>query len=259
MMVELEDVRVEHPGGVVALDAVSVRVERGERVALIGPSGAGKSTLLGLCNATVRPTTGMVRISGEHVRDDPSWRKRSGRRVAHIPQQLHLAGRLRVVHNVNAGRLSEWSTGRALRSLIAPVELDAVRRVLDRVGIGHLLLERTDRLSGGEQQRVAIARALRQEPDVLLADEPTSSLDPGVARVVMDLLTELAVERAMTLIVSQHDVGLALETCTRVVGLRNGRVVIDAPTASIDPETVQRLYATTTNPTPVESSRSFAR
>ena len=215
-LLDLADVSVRF-GTTTALTAVSLRVNAGERVAVIGPSGAGKSTLLGLCNATVVPTSGQVCFRGEPVRDRDSWRRAHGKAIATVPQQLQLAGRLRAVHNVNAGRLAEWSTARALFSLIAPREVAAARATLERVGIADKLFERTDRLSGGERQRLAIARALRQEPILMLADEPTASLDPARALDVMMLLsslvaglpwlTVLAMMAASTLLVTLDVIG----------------------------------------------------
>ena len=236
---------VEHPGGIVALEGLNLRIFAGERLAVIGPSGAGKSTLLALCNATVVPTAGTVSFAGRAVEDTDIWRRTHGRSIAHIPQQLLLVLRLRVVHNVNSGKLAEWSTWRAARSLLRPVEVDAVTDILRRVGLADKLNVRTDRLSGGELQRVAVARALRQAPRLLLADEPTASLDPATSSDVMTLLTRLAHEDGVTLIVSQHDVDLALATCSRIVGLRAGRVVFDRPATDVTDALLDRLYART--------------
>jgi phosphonate transport system ATP-binding protein len=241
-LVALDDVSVAY-GTTWALRAVSLTVGAGERVALIGPSGAGKSTLLGLLNGTIGATSGGVRIAGVDVADDERWRRRHGGRVATVPQQLHLAGAFRVIHNVNAGRLGTWSTGRALLSLVWPREVAEARRVLASVGIPDKLFERTDQLSGGEQQRVAIARALRQEPRLLLADEPTASLDPARAAEVMQLLGGVAARAGCALVVSQHDVSLALATCDRVIGLRHGSVAFDAPASVVVADDVARLYA----------------
>ena len=236
------DVRVEHPGGAIALDRISLRVMRGERVAVIGPSGAGKSTLLALCNAAVVPTAGEVTFDGAAVCDTDSWRRAHGKRVAHIPQELHLVPRLRVVHNVNSARLAEWSTKLALRSLIRPVEVEEVEELLGRVGLRGKAFIRTDRLSGGERQRVAVARALRQRPTLLLADEPTASLDMGTAAEIMNLLARLAGEDRMTMIVSQHDVGLAAASCDRIVGLRGGRIRFDLPAPEVTASILGDLY-----------------
>jgi phosphonate transport system ATP-binding protein len=242
-LLALDGVTVEHRGGVVALSDVTLTVGPGERVAVVGSSGAGKSTLLGLCNATVVPSSGAVWVMGNEVRDDPKWRKAHGPTVAMIPQQLQIVGRLKVVHNVNAAMLGQWSTARALRSLVRPVDVDVVEAILERVGIGNKIHQRTDRLSGGEQQRVAIARALRQQPRLLLADEPTASLDPARAREVMVLLTRLAQEDGSALIVSQHDVELALETCDRIVGLRHGHVIFDRRSGEVSPAELDDLFS----------------
>jgi phosphonate transport system ATP-binding protein len=241
-LLDLSGVTVTHPGAITALSDVSLSVAAGERVAIVGPSGAGKSTLLGLCNATVVPSSGTVTVMGRPVTDDPAWRKAHGSLVAMIPQQLQVVGRLQVVHNVNAAMLGSWSTVRAMRSLVKPVDVDVVSGLLHRVGIGDKLRQRTDKLSGGEQQRVAIARALRQRPRLLLADEPTASLDPARARDVMDLLTRLAAEDGSALLVSQHDVNLALATCERIVALRDGRMVFDRPSSQVSANDLDDLY-----------------
>jgi phosphonate transport system ATP-binding protein len=241
VLVRFDDVTVVY-GVQRALRSVSLSVRSGERVALIGPSGAGKSSLLGLLNATVGATSGTVLIAGVPVLDDDRWRREQGRYVATIPQQLHLTGALRVIHNVNAGRLAQWSVLRALWSLLSPREVDEAREVLRLVGLEHKIFARTDELSGGEQQRVAIARALRQSPRLLLADEPTASLDPARASEVMHLLGEVAAQAGCALIVSQHDVALALATCDRIVGLRSGVVQFDRPAAEVSADQVAALY-----------------
>jgi phosphonate transport system ATP-binding protein len=145
-----------------------------------------------------------------------------------------------VVHNVNAGRLGRWGTARALASLVWPRSLDVVRDALDRVDLGWALHERTERLSGGERQRVAIARLLVQEPELVVADEPVSSLDPVRAAGILGLLgTSPTVS---TLVVSLHQPALAREHCTRVVGLRQGRIVLDRPAADVDDADLNDLY-----------------
>jgi phosphonate transport system ATP-binding protein len=242
VVVALEDVSVRY-GAQHALQSITLSIRSGERVALIGPSGAGKSSLLGLLNATVGASSGAVTVEGSAVRDDDRWRRDHGRFVATIPQQLHLTGALRVIHNVNAGRLADWSLARALWSLLSPREIAEAREVLRLVGIEEKLFARTDELSGGEQQRVAIARALRQSPRLLLADEPTASLDPARAAEVMRLLGEVAAKVGCALIVSQHDVGLALATCDRIIGLRAGVVQFDRLAAEVSADEVDALYA----------------
>ena len=188
VVLSLHGVRVLYAGHL-ALDGFDLEVSAGERVALVGPSGAGKTTALGLCTAGVVFTSGSVAVLGQDLTTvTPAQLRSIRRRVGIVYQQLHLVGPMRVVHNVNAGRLGTWSRRRALRSLVRPAEVDVARSALARVGIADKLFERTDRLSGGEQQRVALARVLVQEPELILADEPVSSLDPARAEEVMDLL-----------------------------------------------------------------------
>ena len=228
-----------------ALDGVSLTIAAGERVAVVGPSGAGKSTLLGVIGGTVAPTAGRVEVLGE---DPAAMRGRELRRlrarVGTVHQQLHLVGPMRVVHNVNAGRLADWSLPRALWSLVKPQEVAAVRSALTRVGLADRIGDRTDTLSGGQQQRVALARLLVQDPEVVLGDEPVSALDPVLASDVFALLTALVRERGRTLVVSVHDLALARQHCDRVIGLRAGRVAFDASVAELDRVGTAELYAT---------------
>lgn len=227
-----------------ALADVTLTVRAGERVALVGPSGSGKSTLLGLCTGAVRPETGEVVVLGQsltRVGEDALAAVR--RRIGTIHQRLHLVGRLRVVHNVNAGRLGRWSVWAALTSLIRPRQVEEAREALARVGIADKLFARTDELSGGEQQRVALARVAVQDPDLVLADEPVSSLDPARADAVLRLLCETVTTPARTLLVSLHDFDLAVRWCDRVVGLRDGRILFDLPAAHVDDRLRDRLYS----------------
>ena len=228
----------------VALEEVDLSVHAGEHVALVGPSGAGKSTLLRLCTAAVQPSAGEVEVFDQVLsRVTPRQLVAVRRRIGAVHQQLHLVGRLRVVHNVLAGRLGHWPWWRALLSLVHPLEVDAARAALARVGVVDTLLARTDSLSGGEQQRVALARVLVQQPELVLADEPVASLDPVRGEEVLRLLTGAVVGRTSTLLVSLHDLDLALRHCDRVVGLRQGRVLFDLPPAEVTEDLRRQLYA----------------
>jgi phosphonate transport system ATP-binding protein len=243
-MYELRGVRKVFADGTVALDDVSLAVGPAEQVAVIGPSGAGKTTLFRILNLTLRPTSGTLRLGGVDVAalsDDDLRRQR--RRIGTIYQQHNLVGRLRVVHNVLAGNLGRWSTAEALASLVRPRDPEAAHRALGQVGIPEKLWARTDELSGGQQQRVAIARVLVQDPDIILADEPVSSVDPSLAVTIVTLLRDLAHESRKTLLLNLHSVDLALAFFRRIVGIRDGRVLFDLSPDKVSQELLHDLYA----------------
>ena len=231
-------------GREVALQDVSLAVGRGEHVAFIGPSGAGKTTLFRILNLTLRPTTGVLRIAESDVAGlDGVALRNLRRRIGTVYQQHNLVGRLRVVHNVLAGKLGRWTTAKALLSLAWPQEVETAEAALARVGIPDKLWARTDTLSGGQQQRVAIARVLVQDPEVILGDEPVSSVDPSLATGIVRLLTDLSRATGKTLLMNLHSVDLALGFFPRVVGIRQGRVVFDLPPDKVSPDLLGSLYA----------------
>jgi phosphonate transport system ATP-binding protein len=229
-----------------ALAPLDLTVRAGERVAVLGSSGAGKSTLLGMLNGTVAATEGSVEIFGVDVAalSDRALR-RVQRRVGTVSQRLDLIEQVRVLHNVNSGRLGYWSTRRALVSMVWPRPDNVVRDALGQVGLGWALHERTERLSGGERQRVAIARMLAQQPDLVLADEPVASLDPTRAAEVLELLGGRVRDHdvAATLLVTLHQPALARAHCTRALGLREGQLVFDVAADELEPKLLDELYA----------------
>ena len=228
----------------VALDGISFAVDRGERVALIGPSGAGKTTLFRLLNCTLRPSSGSIWINGEDVAALHGKRLRHARSlIGTVYQQHNLVTRLRVVHNVLSGRLGRWSTLRSLASLMKPSDIEAASNALSQVGIADKMFERTDELSGGQQQRVAIARVLVQDPEVILADEPVSSVDPTLASSIVRLLVDISRNTRKTLVVSLHSVDLALAYFPRVIGIKNGIAAFDVAPDKISDSMLEDLYA----------------
>ncbi len=244
-------------GDRLALSGIDLDVHRGERVALLGSSGAGKSTLLSLLNGSVRPSEGTVELLGQRP-DQLGTRslRRLRARIGTVHQRLDLVEQVRVAHNVNAGRLGRMSTPTALRSLVWPVGMGEVRAVLEQVGLGWAVHERTERLSGGERQRVAIARLLLQRPELVLADEPVSSLDPARAAEILRLLTQVGGGTdgsasggpgadAPTFVVSLHQPALAREHCTRAIGLREGRIAFDVAAADLADHHLEDLYVLT--------------
>jgi phosphonate transport system ATP-binding protein len=240
----LEDVGKIFPRRQVALGGVDLTVRRGEKVALIGPSGAGKTTLFRLLNLTLRPTSGRLFLDGADVLELHGSRLRDARRkIGTIYQQHNLVPRLKVVHNVLCGRLGQWSTARSLLSLARPGEVDAAYHALKQVGIQEKIFSRTDELSGGQQQRVAIARVLLQDPEVILADEPVSSVDPALASSIVKLLVDISQSTDKTLLVNLHTVDLALEFFPRVVGMRNGTTLFDLRPDQVSEDLLEELYS----------------
>lgn len=239
---EVREVAVRF-GGARGLAGVDFVVEPGERVAIIGPSGAGKTSLIRLLNGTLAPTSGRVIALGCDYRASSARRVRVvQRQIGTIHQQFDLVTQLRAVHNVNAGRLGSWPFWKAALSLIRPLELPTARAALSRVGIEDKLHERTADLSGGEQQRVAIARVLVQQAKVILADEPIASLDPARGEEVIDLLLDISVETGATLVASLHDVDLAVGKFDRIIGLREGRIRIDARASDLRGSEIRGLF-----------------
>ena len=228
-----------------ALEQVSLQIRAGEAVAFVGPSGSGKTTLLRLLNGSVRPTSGNVRIRGRALGEMSATELRQTRAsIGFVHQDLRLVPNLRVAQNVVAGRLGTLSLIGSLRAMLLPPRrlVHEVHEILERVGVGEKLYERTDRLSGGQKQRVAIARALFQRPVALLADEPVSSVDPARARDAVQLLAHISRESGLTLCVSLHNLDLAREFFPRLVGLRRGQVAFDARTTDLHRDQFDALY-----------------
>jgi phosphonate transport system ATP-binding protein len=241
---ELERASV-HFNGKAALDDVELTIAAGDAVAFVGPSGAGKTTLLRLLNATQRPTGGCVKVEGRCLGEHSNRELRIVRsRIGFVHQDLALIPNLRVIQNVVAGRLGRMGMLESMWSMTFPSRSVAVEvhEILERVGIGEKLYERTDTLSGGQQQRVAIARALYQRPTAILADEPVSSVDPARARDTVALLTRISREEGITLCMSIHNLELAREFFPRVVGLRHGRVALDGAPADITEAQFAEMY-----------------
>jgi phosphonate transport system ATP-binding protein len=244
MSFRLDAVGVVHPNGQRALAGLSLAAAAGERIAVIGPSGAGKTTLLRVLGAALRPGEGTVQTLGEAPWELPAGALRKLRsRIGTVHQSPPIAPRLRVVTAVLSGRLGEWTTLRALRSLLHPSDIEGAYDVLSRLSLEDRLFERCDRLSGGQLQRVGIARALYQRPDLMLADEPVSALDPTLADATLGELVAQSEATGATLVASLHAVDLALRWFPRIVGLRNGELVFDRPNAEVTPAMLEALYA----------------
>lgn len=230
-------------GDTLALDDVSVEVRRSELLVLLGLSGSGKSTLLRCLNGLHPVTSGTVDVGGTRVDTASRSQLRALRRnVGFVFQHFNLVGRLSCLENVLIGGLGRLGFPR-YGALTYPKAMRAEALAhLDRVGLADFAERRADTLSGGQQQRAAIARTLMQRPGLLLADEPVASLDPENAGVVMDLLFRVCIEEKLTVVCTLHQVDLALGWAHRMVGLRNGRKVLDRPAVGMTRDEVMAIY-----------------
>jgi phosphonate transport system ATP-binding protein len=226
-----------------ALTDVTLEVARGEFIGLIGLSGSGKSTLLRHINGLHKPTAGSVEVLGVDVSSASGAGLRAlRRRVGFVFQQFNLVGRVSVMENVCAGALGSLRGPRyGVLSYPKQVRHDALDQ-LSRVGLADRAFQRADTLSGGQQQRVAIARMLMQRPELVLADEPVAALDPESSNVVMELLHRISTEDRLTVVCSLHQVDLALAWTTRIVGLRDGRTVLDRTTSGMANDEAMQVY-----------------
>jgi phosphonate transport system ATP-binding protein len=229
-----------------ALDGVTLQIRPGEQIAVLGQSGAGKTTLFRLLNATLRPSAGSMLFDGR----DTAFLTGSGlramrRRVGTIYQQHNLVPSLTALENTLCGALGRMSLFSTLRGILQPTKADSGLALysLELVGLADKRAARADELSGGQQQRLAAARVLMQSPDVILADEPTASLDPELAETMTSLLAGLARDGKKTLIMAVHRVDLATRYFPRVVGLRAGGLSFDVPQSEVQDELLNDLYA----------------
>ena len=247
--VRLKGLGMVYPGGVRALEGVNLEVQEGEFLAILGLSGSGKSTLLRCINRLVDPTEGKAWIFGTEITAlSGGDLRRLRRQMAMIFQQFNLVRRQSVLTNVLSGALGRT---RLLPSLVVSFPQDERERAqasLDRVGLGDRGGSRADALSGGQQQRVAVARALMQAPRLILADEPVASLDPALRHSVMRHIEALNREEGLTVICSLHDIDLVERYATRMVALRDGRLVWEGRAGDFDRDTFREIYGEDAEP-----------
>jgi len=242
-MLQLAKLTKKYNTGELALKGITLDIPKGQVLALIGPSGAGKSTLIRCVNRLVQPTSGSVVLKGtELTKLSSSALRKARRRMGMIFQEYALVERLTVMENVLSGRLGYVGFWRSYFRKFPAADIQEAYRLLDRVGLKHMADKRADELSGGQRQRVGICRALIQNPDLLLVDEPTASLDPKTSRQIMRLIQELCSERGLTAIINIHDVFLAQMFSQRVVGLELGSVVYDGKPEGLTPEVLTKIY-----------------
>ena len=242
-MLRIENLRKRYRTGDEALKDVSFSVPAGQVVGLIGPSGAGKSTLIRCVNRLVEPSGGRIFLDDLEVTElNRSELRKARRRIGMIFQEYALVERLTVMENVLSGRLGYVPFWRSFTRRYPSRDVDKAFALLERVGVLDQADKRADALSGGQRQRVGVARALEQDPELLLIDEPTASLDPKTSRQIMRLIREICAERGLPAIINMHDVLLAQAFVDRIVGLRAGEVVFDGPPSELSPLVLTRIY-----------------
>lgn len=242
-MLSVSNLSKTYATGDKALDNVSFSIPSGQVVGLIGPSGAGKSTLIRCVNRLVEPSAGTVTLGDTTITGlSTADLRQVRRRIGMIFQEYALVERLSVMENVLSGRLGYVPFWRSFFRKYPSEDVQKAFGLLERVGLTDHASKRADALSGGQRQRVGIARALEQDPQLLLIDEPTASLDPKTSRQVMRLLLEICNERGLPAIINIHDVVLAKQFTERLIGLQAGKIVFDGTPAELDESVLTRIY-----------------
>lgn len=242
-MLTVNELQKTYPTGDEALKGISLSIEDDHIVAIIGPSGAGKSTFVRCINRLTEPTDGEVWLDGTELTSlEGEDLRRSRRDIAMIFQEYNLVERLTVMENVLSGRLGYVSNWAALRRKFPGEDIARAYEILETVGMENMENNRADALSGGQRQRVGIARAIIQNPKILLADEPTSSLDPETSNAVMSLLEEISKIEEIPVLINIHEVPLAEKHADRIIGLHDGELVFDGSPEDLTEEQKDRIY-----------------
>ncbi|MDH5263685.1 MAG: phosphonate ABC transporter ATP-binding protein [Betaproteobacteria bacterium] len=240
---ELRGLVMEYTRGNPVLRGIDLSVGTEGLTAIIGPSGTGKSTLIRCINRLVDPTAGQILFEGKDLaRLGGEALRHARRRIGMVFQEYNLVERLSVMENVLSGRLGYVSPWKAWMRRYPQADVDRAFELLDIVGLAAFPNQRADSLSGGQRQRVGIARAVMQQPQLLLADEPTSSLDPKTSVEIMELMRELGRSQGIPVIVNMHDVELARRFADRIVGMSGGRIVFDGPPSALTDEHLKQIY-----------------
>lgn len=243
-MLKITDLVKSYGTGEPVLKNLDLTIEGESVVSIIGSSGAGKSTLLRCINQLVEPTSGSIVLNGTELTTLSGKGLRAARRkIGMVFQGFNLVDRLTVMENVQSGRLGYISTWAAITRRYPRSDIRRAFELMERVGIAQYADTRADQLSGGERQRVGVVRALMQDPEILLADEPTASLDPKTSEQIMGLLRDLAGELKLPVLINIHNVTEAREYTDRIVGMRYGRIIFDNTPDRLDDAEMEKIYA----------------
>ena len=243
MILDIDKLSKRYGSGELVLKELDLHIEGSGITAIIGSSGAGKSTLLRCINRLVEPTSGSITLDGTEITALQGAALRNMRRsIGMIFQNFNLIDRLSVMENVLSGRLGFVSFFQAASRRYPQADIDKAFGLLERVGLQDYVNKRADTLSGGQRQRVGVVRALMQEPKLLLADEPTASLDPKTSVQILELIGDISVELGLPVLLNIHNVSQARQFAQRIVGLRFGTIIFDGAPADLDEAALDRIY-----------------
>ena len=242
-LLQVKELKKEYVSGNPVLKGVDFSIEEAGLVAIIGPSGTGKSTLLRCINRLIDSTEGQIIVNDVDIcQTEGRPLRKLRRKLAMVFQEYNLVERLSVMENVLSGRLGYMSTWQAWRRNYTQQDINSAYELLGLVGLAEHATKRADSLSGGQRQRVGIARAVMQNPSIILADEPTSSLDPKTAVEIMELLEKFSLEKNIPVLINMHDVNLAKRFAKRIVGMSNGYVIYDGQPEGITDDHLKEIY-----------------
>lgn len=253
----LQQLSFEHSNGTPALSHVSFVASAGECIAIIGPSGSGKTTLLNILATALKPTYGSAEILGANPWNlSKSSLRRLRSTIGLVHQTPPIPPRQRVITAILAGRLGQWPLWKSILSLIYPVDILGPQSCLERLDLTDKLFDRCDCLSGGQLQRVGVARVMYQEPQLILADEPVSAMDPVLSDLTISVLIAEAKKRNATLVSSLHAVDIALRWFPRIIGIRDGQMMFDLPASEVSEAILRGLYASELSGLPMQTNHS---
>lgn len=239
----VENLEKEYVKGKPVLKGLSFEVSGEETVGIIGPSGTGKSTLLRCINRLIEPTKGQITVAGQDITSCSGKDLRMARRhIGMVFQEYNLVERLSVIENVLCGRLGYIPVWRAWLRKFEEQDITRAFKLIDHVGLSEFATQRADSLSGGQRQRVGIARAMMQGPDIIMADEPTSSLDPKTSVEIMELLKKVSQTEHIPVIINIHDVTLAKRFCDRIIGMSKGKIIFDGAPSELKDSHLSEIY-----------------
>lgn len=242
-LLELKNITKYYSGTVPALSDVSFSASEGEFISVIGSSGSGKSTLLRCINRMIEINSGEIYFDGTNSSKLPKRKLRTVRtKIGMIFQHYNLVDRLTVFENVLHGRLGYKSTMAGVFGRYTKEEKDQALKIIGILGLNEQINKRCDQLSGGQKQRVGIARALIQNPKLILCDEPIASLDPSTSKIIMDYLKNIARDMGITIIVSLHQVDVAIKYSDRIIGVNKGTILFDGKPSELTSECISEIY-----------------